>query len=405
MSAVIIVGYGYVGHELSRLFEANGLDVYPVDPYKHKEDSGIYDSIASAERVARSSLENITFIIAVPTPLDSEGNPDVSAIAQAGEAVGNHLRSGDLVVLESTTFPGTTGDFLRPILEKLSKLKAGSDFSLCFSSERVDPGRVAPTLREVPKVVGGFSKACGKNGRKFFESSFDEVILVDSCEVAELSKLIENTYRLVNVSVINQISHYCSVAGIDVRAAIEAASTKPYGFSPFFPSIGAGGHCIPIDPAYLTWSMRKLGVATSIIDKALEVNNGRFKQVLNSAISKYHEELHSLPRSILICGATYKANISDYRESKVLEAIPSILSDYSFEHFEVMDSKIDKFPNEHSGVAYSQVPMRKKYDLALLTVLHDCDLHHLGQISVKMGFDVTLRGTPELPARGWRLFG
>lgn len=255
-------------------------------------------------------------IICVPTPLNKNREPDISYIVATGKALAPHLRRGTLVVLESTTYPGTTDEDLRVVLEAGSGLKAGVDFHLAFSPEREDPGNPDSKVASIPKVVGGLTPACLEKARALYAHAIKTIVPVSSCRAAEAAKLLENTFRGVNIALVNELKVVYSAMGIDVWEVINAAKTKPFGFMAFYPGPGLGGHCIPIDPFYLTWKAREYGQNTRFIELAGEVNTAMPEYVVRRVADALNERSKAVKGSrILILGLAYKANVDDERES------------------------------------------------------------------------------------------
>ena len=255
-------------------------------------------------------------VICVPTPLNKNREPDISYIIATGKAIAPHLRRGMLVVLESTTYPGTTDEDLRKVLEEGSGLKAGSDFHLAFSPEREDPGNPDSVVAKIPKVVGGLTPECLKRASELYSSALNTVVPVSSCRAAEATKLLENIFRGVNIALVNELKVVYDAMGIDVWEVIEAAKTKPFGFMAFYPGPGLGGHCIPIDPFYLTWKAREYGMSTRFIELAGEVNTAMPDWVIHRLADALNDVGKPLRGSkILLVGLAYKANVDDDRES------------------------------------------------------------------------------------------
>jgi nucleotide sugar dehydrogenase len=256
-----------------------------------------------------------TVVICVPTPLDEDGGPDLDAVTSAAGIVSAQLRRGMLVVLESTTYPGTTDEVVRPILEK-SGLRAGEDFALAFSPERIDPGNPTFGLRNTPKVVGGHTPACTDRAEEFYGKICDRVVRAKGTREAEMAKLLENTYRHVNIALVNEMAIFCHELGIDLRDAIAAAATKPFGFQAFHPGPGVGGHCIPIDPNYLSYKVKRLGYPFRFVELAQEINQRMPAYVAQRVQDLVNDAGKSVKGStVLILGVTYKPNIADQRES------------------------------------------------------------------------------------------
>lgn len=329
-----VIGLGYVGLPLALQFAKNGAVVLGLDIDQAKVDaisagqSYIHhigaDTIAEQVSGGRLSAsvdfsrvcECDSVVICVPTPLSKNREPDISYIIKTGEAIAPHLRPGALVVLESTTYPGTTDEDLRSVLEAGSGMIAGQDFHLAFSPEREDPGNPNSKVAQIPKVVGGLTPACLEQAIALYEQAVEQVVPVSSCRAAEATKLLENIFRSVNIALVNELKVVYAAMGIDIWEVIEAAKTKPFGFMPFYPGPGLGGHCIPIDPFYLTWKAREYGQATRFIELAGEINMSMPKYV----VSKVSEALNAVGKpikssKILLVGLAYKANVADDRES------------------------------------------------------------------------------------------
>jgi nucleotide sugar dehydrogenase len=330
---LVVIGLGYVGLPLA--FEAcrNGLSVrgYDVAPaivdglnagVSHIDDLSDADiqTMRQAGFVATSDpavLDDAdTVVICVPTPLTVDGSPDLGAVQAAVADVAAHLHPGMLVVLESTTYPGTTDEEVRPVLEATG-LVAGRDFNLAFSPERIDPGNPTFGVRNTPKVVGGQTPACTQRVAEFYAKFVEQVVPVRGTREAEMAKLLENTYRHVNIALVNEMAKFCHELGIDLWEVIRAASTKPFGYQPFYPGPGVGGHCIPIDPNYLSHQVRaKLGYPFRFVELAQEINAGMPSYVLSRIIEALNDDAKPLRGSrVLLLGVTYKADIADQRES------------------------------------------------------------------------------------------
>jgi UDP-N-acetyl-D-glucosamine dehydrogenase len=332
---VAIVGAGYVGLPLAQTFADAGKRVLLVDAVpelveginagrSHIEDvpSEALDAHVSTGRItATLDYEQLrqadAILIALPTPLTKQREPDLGYVERASHSIAANLQPGQLVVLESTTYPGTTREVVRPILEQGSGLEAGKDFHLAMSPERVDPGRTDWTTKTTPKVVGGLTAACTAAAAELYRSAVDTVHEVSAPESAELTKLLENIYRSVNIALVNELAQLCDRMGIDVWEVVEAAATKPFGFQSFQPGPGLGGHCIPLDPYYLSWKAREYDFSARFIELSGEVNNNMpyfCRSVISQALN------HGLKKSvsgsrILISGVAYKADIGDVRET------------------------------------------------------------------------------------------
>ncbi len=334
-----IVGLGYVGLPLSMEFGRAGFQVVGFDVQQEKIDllnqgtSYIQDVssdvlgplVASGQFQATNDFSRLaemdTINICVPTPLRKTKDPDMSFIVNSTEQIAKYLRPGTLVILESTTYPGTTDELVLPILEK-SGLKVGEDFFVCFSPERVDPGNAKYQTRNIPKVVGGITPACTELGALFYAQSLDSVVPVTSTSVAEMVKLLENTFRMINIGLANEMAMMCDRMGINVWEVIDAAATKPFGFMPFYPGPGLGGHCIPVDPFYLAWKTRQQGIEARFIDLAGYINGQMPHFVVDKVQHALNENRKPLRDSkIHVLGVAYKKNIEDVRESPALDIV------------------------------------------------------------------------------------
>jgi len=332
-----VLGLGYVGlplvvHFAEAGFRCLGLDVKPLIVDGVMGGRSHIDDVSServASLVADSFLEATTdfdrlvevdvVVICVPTPLSKVGDPDVSFIVSAAEQVKARLRPGHLVILESTTYPGTTRELLQNTLEETG-LVAGQDFFLAFSPERVDPGNKDFTIKNTPKIVGGLTEHCHELAVELYRQIVDEVIEVSCPEAAEFAKLLENTFRAVNIGLVNEMAVIADRLGIDIWEVVDAASTKPYGFMRFTPGPGLGGHCIPVDPQYLAWKMRSLRYRTRFIELATEVNAEMPRYVVSKTAEALNVAGKAVNRSrVLLLGVSYKANVDDTRESPALD--------------------------------------------------------------------------------------
>ncbi|MDB6031505.1 MAG: UDP-N-acetyl-D-glucosamine 6-dehydrogenase [Verrucomicrobiales bacterium] len=334
MDHIAIIGLGYVGLPLSLQFARSGVKVLglDIDPakveacntgqsyIKHIASSTISEQVRNGSFQASTDFSRLSdtsaVIICVPTPLNKNREPDISYILETGKMIAPHLRSGMLVVLESTTYPGTTDEDLCGVLEKGSGLKAGEDFHLAFSPEREDPGNPNSVVATIPKVVGGLTPACLERAKTLYGRAIKTVVPVSSCRAAEATKLLENIFRSVNIALVNELKVVYSAMGIDVWEVINAAKTKPFGFMPFYPGPGLGGHCIPIDPFYLTWKAREYGQHTRFIELAGEINTRMPEYVVNRVAEALNNNSRAVKNSrILLVGLAYKADVDDMRES------------------------------------------------------------------------------------------
>lgn len=337
---IAVIGLGYVGLPLAVTFANAGFNVTGIDPVEEKveminrAESYISDvtntqlrkHIDSGRLRATSDYSVLSEIdavsICVPTPLRKTGDPDMSFIAAASEAIAPYLHRSMVVVLESSTYSGTTREFVLPKLTAQNKLKVGTDFFLAFSPERVDPGRKDYTTVNTPKVVGGITPACTEVAKAWYEQAIETIVPVSSAEVAEMTKLLENTFRMINISMVNELAQMCDRLDVDVWEVIDAAATKPFGFMKFTPGPGLGGHCIPVDPLYLSWKMKTLNYTARFIDLASEINTNMPIYIVSriqDALNRYKKPLNG--SKILILGVAYKPNINDMRESPALDII------------------------------------------------------------------------------------
>jgi UDP-N-acetyl-D-glucosamine dehydrogenase len=373
---VAIVGAGYVGMPLAQAFAGAGKNVLlrdveadVVDGINRGEShigdvpSGELKKLVSAGRIRATTdmdaaAEADAVVFALPTPLSSQREPDLSIVRGAVEELAPHLRKGQLIVLESTTYPGTTREVLQPILESHG-LKAGKDFHLAFSPERVDPGRADWTTHNTPKVVGGLTPACTERAAELYRGAVETVVPVSSPEAAELTKLLENIFRAVNIALVNELAQLCERMDIDVWEVVEAAETKPFGFMSFKPGPGLGGHCIPIDPFYLTWKAREYDFYTEFIELAGKINANMpyfCRSLISQALN--HGAQKSLKGSrLLVLGVSYKADVDDVRESpaeKIIQLLQKAGADVAYHdphvpEFDGMRS-VEYRPEEYDGV-------------------------------------------------------
>lgn len=341
---VVILGLGYVGLPLAQEATRAGLRVLGFDVSagvvqglnegrSHVDDLSDADvaSMVAQGFVATTDEARIAearvAVICVPTPLSDEGGPDLRAVEAAGAAIGRQLRPGMTVILESTTYPGTTDEVLRPLLEA-SGLVAGQDFSLAFSPERIDPGNETFGAKNTPKVVGGHTSACGDAAAAFYGAFVDTVVRAKGTREAETAKLLENTYRHINIALVNEMARFCHELGIDLWDVIEAAKSKPFGFQAFYPGPGVGGHCIPIDPNYLSHNVRaKLGYPFRFVELAQEINASMPGYVVHRIQDLLNEQGKALKGStVVLLGVTYKPNIADQRESPAVPLAKQLIA-------------------------------------------------------------------------------
>ncbi|MDT7879478.1 MAG: nucleotide sugar dehydrogenase [Candidatus Hydrothermia bacterium] len=341
---VSVIGLGYVGLPLAVEFAKNNFEVYGIDIDENKvkninegisyisdiDNNELLDLVRKNKIKAFGNYEVLSevdiIIIAVPTPLSKTKDPDLSYILNAVNNIKKYLKKGHLIILESTTYPGTTDEVIKPILEE-SGLKCGLDFFLAFSPERINPGDKVYKIKNTPKIVGGVDEISGKLAYEVYSKIIDSVIMVSSSKVAEMAKLLENTFRAVNIALANEIAIMCDILKIDVWEVIESAGTKPFGFMKFYPGPGIGGHCIPIDPIYLSWKMKTLNYNARLIEVASEINTNMPRYVVQRIADILNEYERSVKGSrILILGVAYKKDVNDIRESPAIDII-SLLSD------------------------------------------------------------------------------
>lgn len=387
-----VVGLGYVGLPLAvekakAGFKTIGFDVQEEKVKMVNEghnyigdvvNEDLKELVESGMMKATSDfsfVKDVDFIaICVPTPLDKHQEPDISYVKSSTEAISKHISRDTMVVLESTTYPGTTEELLLPILEEGSGLKCGEDFYLGFSPERVDPGNLIYKTKNTPKVVG----AVGKDATEVISAMYREVLEgeiyeVSSPAIAEMEKILENTYRNINIGLVNELAILCNKMGISLWEVIDAAKTKPYGFQAFYPGPGLGGHCIPLDPYYLTWKAREFGFHTSMIENSMIINDKMPEYTVDRAASVLNEHKKALNGSkVLVLGVAYKNNIDDYRESPALNVIDILKERGTVTDF--YDPWIPKYKRNgewHEGISEINADIIKGYDLILVATAHD----------------------------------
>ncbi len=428
MNTIAIVGLGYVGLPLSLQFARSGLHVVGLDIDKKKVDAlnkgqsyikHISDAAITEQTSARrfeacsdfSVIKNVdAVIICVPTPLNKNREPDISYILDTGKAIAPHLHPGILVVLESTTYPGTTDEDLRRVLEagapfrssfpsqsskvpesqspsspsvlsvsscENSRLKAGVDFHLAFSPEREDPGNPQSVVADIPKVVGGYTPACLEKAKTLYSKAIKKIVPVSSCRAAEATKLLENTFRSVNIALVNELKVVYSAMGIDIWEVINAAKTKPFGYMPFYPGPGLGGHCIPIDPFYLTWKAREYGQHTRFIELAGEINTAMPHYVVEKVMLALNTQRKTLNGSkVLILGIAYKPNVDDDRESPsyvLMDLLKDLGAEISYYDPHVPKIRPSRNHAHWAGlrsIEWTQASLAR-FDLALIATNHE----------------------------------
>ena len=386
-----VVGLGYVGLPLAvekakAGFKTIGFDVQEEKVKLVNEGHNYIGDVVDSDlkRLVENGMfratSNFDFIreadfiaICVPTPLDKHQQPDISYVQSSTEAISRHLKSETMVVLESTTYPGTTEELVKPILEKGSGLKCGEDFYLGFSPERVDPGNLIYKTKNTPKVVGGIGKDATEVIAAMYRSVLDgDVAEVSSPAIAEMEKILENTYRNINIGLINELAILCNRMGINIWEVIDAAKTKPYGFQAFYPGPGLGGHCIPLDPYYLSWKAREYGFHTSMIETSMMVNDRMPEYTVERAGKILNRDKKSLNGSkVLVLGAAYKQDIDDYRESPAVRVMEEFRKTGALVDY--YDPYVPKYRD--AGVWYEGIPALtpeavKGYDLVCITTAH-----------------------------------
>ena len=390
-SKISVIGLGYVGLPLSLQFARSGISVlgFDLDPSKVKAINAgrtylkHFSSESIAEQVNAGRFEATidpsrmsevdAILICVPTPLDDHRDPDLSFVLDTARTIAPHLQKGVLVALESTTYPGTTEDELRAVLEEGSRYKAGVDFHLAYSPEREDPGRDDASVKTIPKVVGGYTEKCAELAEALYGQALDNIHRVSSCRAAEATKLLENIFRSVNIALVNELKVVYEAMGIDVHEVIDAAATKPFGFMAFRPGPGLGGHCIPIDPFYLTWKAREFGKHTRFIELAGEINTAMPDYVISKVADALNEEGKAIKGSkILVLGLAYKANVDDCRESPSFVLMEKL--EVKGATVEYNDPFVSVIPNtrEHGHFTGKQsVEIDGTYDLILVSTNHN----------------------------------
>jgi len=334
-----VIGLGYVGLPLTVELGRSGYSVFGLDNSQQKVesigrgecyipdvDAELFANLTSQQKLTASTDDGAlgdcdAVSICVPTPLRKTKDPDLSYVIEAAEALSRRLHPGMLVILESTTYPGTTEEAILPVLER-SGLKVGEDFFLCFSPERVDPGNERFSTRDIPKVIGGVTETCTRLGELYYSQVMQQVVPVSSTAVAEMVKLLENTFRMINIGLANEMALMCGHMGIDVWEVIEAAATKPFGFMPFYPGPGLGGHCIPVDPHYLSWKTKQAGYEPRFIELASEINGkmpARVVETIQQALNRDKKAVNG--SRIHVVGVAYKRGVSDVRESPAIDVI------------------------------------------------------------------------------------
>ena len=390
VQAVLVIGLGYVGLPLALQavragFRVTGYDTSPVIAAGLMAGRSQVDDITNAEiaemlshgfraTTDEASVEpQDVIVICVPTPLSEADGPDLNAVRAASVAAGRLLKAGTLVSLESTTYPGTTEEVVRPLLEKASGLTAGIDFSLAFSPERIDPGNPVYGIANTPKIVGGVTPSCTDAAEAFYGQVCDQVIRAKSAREAEMAKLLENTYRHVNIALVNEMLIFCRELDVDLWDAIRCAATKPFGFQPFYPGPGVGGHCIPIDPNYLSYKVRTLGYPFRFVELAQEINGRMPGYVTDRAAELLNRHARAVNGAkVLLLGVTYKRDIADQRESPARPLARKLVSrgaEVSYHDPYVSDWQFDGRSVPRVGDLDAALPAA---DLVILLQAHAC---------------------------------
>ena len=386
-----VIGLGYVGLPLAVEKAKSGFKTVGFDIQDEKVDmvnngqnyiGDVVDddlSVLVKNGMLRATknfefIRNIDFIaICVPTPLDVHQQPDITYVRESAREIAKYLKKCTIIVLESTTYPGTTEELVKNILEEGSGLECGKDFYLGFSPERVDPGNLVYNTKNTPKVVGAIGEDAAEVISAMYKSVLDgEIYTVSSPAIAEMEKILENTYRNINIGLINEIARLCHEMGISVWEVIDAAKTKPYGFQAFYPGPGLGGHCIPLDPYYLTWKAREYGFHTTLIENSMVINDGQPKYCAERAIhilNKYKKAING--SKILVCGVAYKQDIDDYRESPAIRLIEELEKvNATVEYYDPWIPEYKKDENVVKGIGKVSPGIIASYDLVIIATAH-----------------------------------
>lgn len=414
-----VVGLGYVGLPLAVEKAKAGFRTIGFDVQKEKiemvnqghnyigdvVDHDLADLVKAGMLSATtdfSFVKDVDFIaICVPTPLDKHQEPDISYVKSSAEAIAKYLSKETMVVLESTTYPGTTEELVKPILEKGSGLKCGEDFYLGFSPERVDPGNLIYKTKNTPKVVG----AVGRDAAEVISAMYSEVLegeiyTVSSPAVAEMEKILENTYRNINIGLVNELGRLCHEMGISIWEVIDAAKTKPYGFQAFYPGPGLGGHCIPLDPYYLTWKAREFGFHTTLIENSMVINDGQPAYCVERAIHILNRHKKAINGAkVLVLGVAYKQDIDDYRESPAIHVIDELRKvGAQVEYYDPWIAEYCENGHKVKGLTELTPEVVASYDLVMITAAHTNVDYEMVQQNAKAIFD-TKNATKNLKNR------
>ena len=398
---IAVIGLGYVGLPLAVAFAQKGFRVLGIDTDAHRigriqnlESYNADVSNACISRITRQKVFSVSMdfsllkgvdvvIICVPTPLKRKYTPDISFIVSAVRSITKYLHKDMLVILESTTYPGTTEELIKPELEK-SGLKAGKDFHVAFSPERIDPGNKNFVVTKIPKVVGGLTKVCSQLTRLLYNQIIQNVHQVSSCRAAEMTKLLENSFRIVNIGWINEIAQMCNALGIDVWEVIDAAKTKPFGFMPFYPGLGVGGHCIPEDPLYLYWKAKHYDFSCKFIKLAADTNHN----MPAYAVTRLQEMLGKSFKNarVLVLGVTYKKDVKDLRKSPSLSLIELLQKQARVDYYDPLVEFVKLGGLDIKAIDLTPAAI-KKYDVVVLAVDHSAVDYDLIYRNARLIFD------------------
>lgn len=403
-----VVGLGYVGLPLAvekakAGYKTIGFDIQPLKVEMVNQGKNYIGDVVDLDlaKLVRSSMlratnefdfiQEVDFIaICVPTPLDVHQQPDISYVKSSADAISKYIKKETVVVLESTTYPGTTRELIMPILEQGSGLKCGEDFYLAFSPERVDPGNLIYKTKNTPKVVGGIGTDATEVAAAMYRAVLDgDVMEVSSPEIAEMEKILENTYRNVNIALVNELAMLCKKMDINIWEVIEAAKTKPYGFQAFYPGPGLGGHCIPLDPYYLSWKAREYGFHTSMIESSMMINDQMPEYCVERAgkiLNRFKKSLNG--SRVLILGIAYKQDIDDYRESPAIRVIEILRKNMAeVDYYDPWIFKYQKHSRIVKGLEKINPEIVKSYDLIIVTTAHTNVDYQMVQENAKAVFD------------------
>lgn len=404
-----VVGLGYVGLPLAvekakAGFKTTGFDIQPdkvamvnagqnyIGDVLDSDLKKLVETGMLSATTDFSFIEDVDFVaICVPTPLDKHQEPDISYVRDSAQAIAQYLKPGTMVVLESTTYPGTTEELIKPILEQGSGLVCGKDFYLGFSPERVDPGNLIYKTKNTPKVVGAIGEDAAEVISAMYRAVLDgEVYTVSSPAVAEMEKILENTYRNINIGLVNELARLCHEMGISIWEVIDAAKTKPYGFQPFYPGPGLGGHCIPLDPYYLTWKAREYGFHTTLIENSMVINDGQPEYCVERAMHILNREKRAINGAkVLMLGVAYKQDIDDYRESPAIRVYKELKKVGA--QVDYFDPWVKEFKNMYGESGKSLLELTPEivagYDLVMVTCAHTNIDYAMVQANAKVIFD------------------